>query len=90
MENYPNLKCFETSSETIPLVCRKRYQKSKHNYASNQFWAILENCKFDLCNVYIELHRVCTEVKMTLEQEIIELVRFSATKSVGDVSFSSS
>ena len=27
---------------------------------------------------------------MTLEQEIIELVRFSATKSVGDVSFSSS
>ena len=27
---------------------------------------------------------------MTLEQEIIELVRLSATKSVGDVSFSSS
>ena len=27
---------------------------------------------------------------MTLEQEIIEFVRLSATKSVGDVSFSSS
>ena len=45
--------------------------------------------KVNFHNVYIELHKISTEVKMILKQEIIELVRLSAAKYVRDVSFSS-
>ena len=46
------------------------------------------HCDIDFCNVYVELCGIGTEVEMTLKQEIIELIRLSATKSVRDVGFS--
>ena len=33
--------------------------------------------KVDFCNVCVELHQVNMEIKMTLEQEIIELVYYN-------------
>jgi len=47
------------------------------------------HCEVNFHNVYVKLHWVSTEIKATLEQEIIKLVRLSATESVGDVGFSS-
>ena len=44
----------------------------------------------NLYNVYIKLYRVCTKVKITLKEEIIELARLSATRSIRDADFSSS
>ena len=43
----------------------------------------------DFRNVCVELCWISMEVWTALEQEIIELVRLSATESVGDVDFSS-
>ena len=53
------------------------------------FWEI-GFYEIDLHNIYIKLCRVCTEVKITLKEEIIELARLSATRSVRDADFSSS
>ena len=46
-------------------------------------------CKVDFCNVYVELHQISMEIQATLEQEIIKLVRLSATEGVKDAGFSS-
>jgi len=50
----------------------------------------VDYCKVDFCNVHVELYRVGTEVETTLKQKIIELVRLSATESIGNMGFSSS
>jgi len=47
------------------------------------------HCKVDFRNVHIELRWISMEIYPALKQEIIELVRLSATESVGDVGFSS-
>ena len=47
------------------------------------------HCKVDFHNVHVKLHQISTEVQTVLEQEIIELVRLSATESIRDVGFSS-
>ena len=47
------------------------------------------HCKVDFHNIHVELCQISAEIQLALEQEIIELVRLSATKSVGDASFSS-
>ena len=44
----------------------------------------------DFCDVYIKLHGISAEVEITLEQEIIKLVRLSTTEDVIDISFISS
>jgi len=49
----------------------------------------IDHCKVDLCNVHIKLHNVCMKIKTTLEQKIVELVRFSTTGSVRNMGFSS-
>jgi len=46
------------------------------------------HCEVDFHNVYVELHWISAEIKVTLEQEIIELVKLSATESIGDMGFS--
>ena len=46
-------------------------------------------CKVDFRNVYVKLHQISMEIQATLEQEIIELVRLSATEGVKDAGFSS-
>ena len=46
------------------------------------------HCEINLCNVYVELHRIDIEVKTTLKQKIIKLVRLSIAKSIGNTSFS--
>jgi len=43
----------------------------------------------DFYNVYMKLCRISMEVKMTLEQEIIELVRLSTAESVRNIGFKS-
>ena len=48
------------------------------------------HCIVDFCNIYVKLCWISTEIKVTLEQEIIELVGLSATKSIRNVGFSSS
>jgi len=48
------------------------------------------HCKVDLCNVYVGLYQISVEIKATLEQEIVKLVRLSIAESVGNVGFSSS
>jgi len=50
----------------------------------------IDYCKVDFCNVHIKLHQISTEIEVTLKQEIIELVRLSATEGVENVDFSSS
>ena len=45
--------------------------------------------KVDFFNIYIKLHWISMEIEVTLKQEIIELVRLSVTKDVGNVGFSS-
>jgi len=45
--------------------------------------------KVDFCNVHVKLHQISVEIEITLKQEIIKLVRLSATESVGNASFSS-
>jgi len=35
------------------------------------------------------LHQISAKIETTLKQEIIELVRLSATKGIGDMGFSS-
>ena len=47
-------------------------------------------CKVNFCNIYIKLHRISIKVKMTLEQEIIKLVKLSAIKSIRNINLSSS
>jgi len=47
------------------------------------------HCKVDFFNVYIKLHWISMEIEIILKQEIIELVRLSVTKYVGNVGFSS-
>jgi len=49
----------------------------------------IDYCEVDFCNVHVELHWVSVEIKATLEQEIIELVRLSTTESIENVGFSS-
>ena len=49
----------------------------------------IDYCKVDFRNIHVELHWISTEIEATLKQEIIELVRLSAAKGVGDVGFSS-
>ena len=48
--------------------------------------------KIDLCNIYIKLCKVCVEVKIILEQEIIKLVKLSLStiKSISSIGSSSS
>ena len=46
--------------------------------------------KVDFCNVCVKLHKVGMEIKTTLEQKIIELVRLSITEGIRDMGFSSS
>ena len=48
------------------------------------------HCKVDFHNVYVELYQISMEIKITLEQEIIKLVKLSTTESVRNMSFSSS
>jgi len=50
----------------------------------------ISHCKVDFRNVYVELQQISREIYVILEQKIIELVRLSTTKDVGDVGFSSS
>jgi len=47
-------------------------------------------CKINFCNVHVKLCRISVEVKMTLKQEIIELVRLGAAEYIRDAGFSSS
>ena len=46
------------------------------------------HCKVDFYNIHIKLHQISVEIKATLKQEIIELVRLSTAEDVEDVSFS--
>ena len=59
------------------------YFKSVLGYSSE-----ISYCNVDFRNVYIELCWISTEIKVTLEQEIIKLVRLSTTESVRDMGFS--
>ena len=43
----------------------------------------ISHCEVDFHNICVELHKVSMEIEITLEQEIIELVRLNATESVG-------
>jgi len=45
--------------------------------------------KVDFHNVYVKLHQISMEIKVILKQEIIELVRLSATEDIRDAGFSS-
>lgn len=42
----------------------------------------INHYEFYLCNIHIELYRVCIEVQMISKQVIIELVRLNATEDV--------
>ena len=53
------------------------------------YFSEISHCKVDFHNVCVELYQISMEIKMILEQEIIKLVKLSAAKGVGDVSFSS-
>ena len=46
------------------------------------------HCEVNFYNIHIKLHQISVEIKATLKQEIIELVRPSIAKDVEDVSFS--
>jgi len=48
----------------------------------------ISHCEVDFHNVHVELYQISAEIQTTLEQEIIELVRLSATEGVEDVGFS--
>jgi len=43
----------------------------------------------DFHNVHVKLHWISVEIKVTLKQETIKLIRLSAAESVGDTGFSS-
>jgi len=47
-------------------------------------------CKVNFYNVHVELYRIGAEVEVTLKQEIIELIRLSATEDIGNIGFDSS
>ena len=46
-------------------------------------------CKVNFYNVHIKLHEISTEIKTTLKQESIKLIKFSTAKYVRDAGFSS-
>ena len=68
--------------KNTPVFLVKAHLKLVLGYSSE-----ISHCKVDFCNVYVELYWISMEVKATLEQEIIELIRLSATEDVGDVGF---
>ena len=49
----------------------------------------IDHCEVDFYNVHVELHWVSIEIKTTLKQEIIKLVRLSTTEGVRNADFSS-
>ena len=46
------------------------------------------HCKIDFYNIYVKLYQIYIEIQVILKQEIIKLVRLSATKDIRDISFS--
>ena len=48
------------------------------------------HCEVDFHNVHVKLCWISAEIQVILKQEIIELVRLSATKSIREIGFSSS
>ena len=43
----------------------------------------ISHCEVDFHNVCVELHKISMEIEITLEQEIIKLIRLNATENVG-------
>jgi len=60
------------------------YLKPVLDYSSE-----IGHCKVDFHNVYTELCQISVEIKTTLKQEIIKLIRFSAAEGVENTGFSS-
>ena len=71
--------------QNILVFLVEAYLKLVLGYSSE-----IGHCKVDFCNVCIKLYEISVEVEVTLEQEIIKLVRLSATEDVEDIDFSSS
>ena len=53
------------------------------------YFSEIDYCKVDFCNICIELYQISIEIQVTLKQEIIKLINFSATEDIRDVGFSS-
>ena len=47
------------------------------------------HCKVDFYNVHVKLYWISMEIEAILKQEIIELVRLSIAKDVGNIGLSS-
>jgi len=60
------------------------YLKPVLDYSSK-----IGHCEVDFHNVCVELHQISAEIQPALKQEIIELVRLSATESVRNTGFNS-
>ena len=59
------------------------YLKPVLDYSSK-----IGHCEVDFHNVHIKLCQISMEIQTVLEQEIIKLVKLSATESIGDIGFS--
>jgi len=70
--------------QNVLVFLAEAYLKLVLGYSSK-----IGHCEVDFCNIYVKLHWISMEIKTTLKQAIIELVRLSAAEDVRDVGFNS-